>query len=318
MHLLAASSFIVSVVLAASGCKKPAPFDVGKLSDSQKVLGNRRYRVFLPKTYNSGDATPVILSYHGANRQLEDQVDLDGLTTPFFNKEYIVVYLQGNADNEERPDHTTWEGAPGNESDDFAFTTAVLDALDSSLCIDTKRIYATGKSQGGGFVGRLACHPTLSKRIAAFAPVSGAYYIKEIGIKSECEQPSKVAIPCEAGRGDIPIMAFHGGADQTIKYHGEFQNYCLPDIRHWAQEWVKRDGLKVGDENNKTIDGSDKGVVSSWGNGLVTLVYDGGNIKHDWPSMLRNDDNKGGPKAAFNATSWIVDFFGAHRLPADK
>lgn len=218
-------------------------------------------------------------------------------------------------DNPDRPTHTTWEGAPGNESDDFGFTSAVLDELESTLCIDTTRIYATGKSQGGGFVAQLACHATLSMRIAAFAPVSGAYYIDQLSRKADCKDPSAVRIPCGSGREGTPIMAFHGGSDQNIKYAGGFQTYCLPSVRHWAEDWVQRNGLNVSNECNSTIRGSDHGVVSSWGGGLVNLIYDGDNIKHDWPSVLRNADNKGGPRAAFNASSWIVDFFGRHSLP---
>ncbi|KAK9417636.1 putative Alpha/Beta hydrolase protein [Seiridium unicorne] len=315
MHLLKVIPFVVSGVLAASGCSKTPSFKIGSLSSNQTVLTDRRYKVFLPQSYDHTKKTPLILSYHGANRQIEDQVALDELTNPFFNKDYIVVYLQGSADDPDREDHTTWEGAPENDSDDFSFTTAVLDTLESSLCIDTSRIYATGKSQGGGFVGRLACHHDLSQRIAAFAPVSGAYYISQLSVKQECEDPATVEIPCDAGREGIPIMAFHGGADPSINYDGEFRSYCLPSVRHWAEDWAQRNGLNVSKEDNSTIKGSDNGVTSSWGGGLVNLVYDGDNIEHDWPSLLQNSDNEGGPRSAFNATAWIVDFFGKHSLP---
>ncbi|KAH6660931.1 Alpha/Beta hydrolase protein [Truncatella angustata] len=315
MHFLSAIPFIISGVLAVAACGSAPPFELGVLSDNQTVLSDRRYRVFLPNSYDRNKPAPVILSYHGANRQIEDQVALDGLTTSFFNQDYVIVYLQGNADDPDRPDHTTWEGAPGNESDDFGFTTAVLDALESSLCIDVSRIYATGKSQGGGFVGRLACHTTLSTRIAAFAPVSGAYYIEQLSLKKDCKDPATVEIPCQPGRAEIPIMAFHGGADPTIKYSGEFQTYCLPSVRHWAEGWAQRNGLDASGVDNSTIAASKNGVTSSWGGGLVKLVYDGDNIKHDWPSLLQNADNKGSPKTAFNASGWITDFFGQHSLP---
>jgi poly(3-hydroxybutyrate) depolymerase len=189
-----------------------------------------------------------------------------------------------------------------------------LDALESNLCVDQARIYATGKSQGGGFVGRLACHPVLSRRIAAFAPVSGAYYIDQLDTEADCEDPATVDIPCQQGRTAIPVMAFHGGDDTTIPYGGEFQTYCLPDVRHWAEDWARRNGLDVGRVSNSSIHGSDNGMSSSWGNGLVNLVYDGDNIKHEWPSMLPNADNKGRTMAAFNASGWIMDFFGKYSL----
>ncbi|KAF3014724.1 hypothetical protein E8E14_007956 [Neopestalotiopsis sp. 37M] len=284
MRFLQLLSFAASGALAASaGCGQTPSLTSGFLNDNQTAI--------------------------------EQQVALDEFTTSFFNQNYIVVYLQGLSSDADRPKHTTWQGAPGNEADDYGFTTAVLDALEDELCIDTSRIYATGKSQGGGFVGRLACHATLSTRIAAFAPVSGAYYVSELTTKKSCADPAAVEIPCEPGRSAIPILAFHGGADPTIDYEGGLRTYCLPAVRHWAEAWAERNDLNASQVCNTTIANSDNGVHSSWGNGLVNLVYDGDNIEHDWPSLLENDDNEGEVTAAFNASSWIMHFFSKHSLP---
>ncbi|KAI1383735.1 carbohydrate esterase family 1 protein [Hypoxylon trugodes] len=273
---------------------------------------DREYRVWLPANYDSDTATPLILSYHGANKDITYQISLDELTDPFFNKDHIVVYLQGLVG--ESSGHTEWEGAPGAKSNDIKFTNDVLDAVSKDLCVDETRIFATGKSQGGGFVGRLACDHGLSSRIAAFAPVSGAYYIKQINKSSECH-PETVNVPCDASRTDIPIMAFHGGADTTIRYHGDFRSgACLPDVSSWARQWALRDDLS-GTPANSSIADSDNGVVMSYGGGLVTLVYDGNNIAHDWPSTVENGDNDGKVLAAFNASTRIMEFFRGHTLP---
>ncbi|KAI1101671.1 carbohydrate esterase family 1 protein [Jackrogersella minutella] len=293
------------------GCGKTPSFTPGDFKNFTTSEG-RQYRAWLPASYESNKASPLILSYHGANRDISHQVALDQLTSPLFNKDHVVVYLQGMA--ADGTTDTKWEGAPKCNSNDIKFTNDVLDAMTGDLCVDVKRIYATGKSQGGGFVGRLACDSDLSKRIAAFAPVSGAYYIKEIDKKSECHEET-VQVPCKPGRTDIPILAFHGGADHTIEYHGAFRsNACLPDVSSWARQWALRDDLS-GTPVNSTIDKSDNGVNMSYGKGLVTLVYDGDNIGHDWPSIKKNDDNEGLRLAAFNASSKIMDFFRGHTLP---
>jgi poly(3-hydroxybutyrate) depolymerase len=57
---------------------------------------------------------------------------------------------------------------------DIRFTSDILDKLENDYCVDKARIYSSGKSNGGGFTNTLACDPVLSKRIAAFAPVSGS------------------------------------------------------------------------------------------------------------------------------------------------
>ncbi|KAI8957188.1 carbohydrate esterase family 1 protein [Daldinia sp. FL1419] len=294
----------------AAGCgQKPSitPGDFKNFTTST----DRQYRVWLPANYDSSKATPLILSYHGANRDISHQVDLDKLTDPFFNKDHIVVYMQGLEVS--RPGHTEWEGAPDCKSDDIGFTNDVIDAVSKDLCVDEKRIYATGKSQGGGFVGRLACDAGTSKRIAAFAPVSGAYYIKEVDKEADCH-PETVNVPCDAARSNIPIMAFHGGDDKTIKYYGDFRSgACLPAVRSWAKQWAARDNL-YQTEVNSTIAESENGVVMSYGSGLVTLVYDGDNIGHAWPSTQANEDNDGKNLAAFNASTSIMEFFRSHKL----
>ncbi|KAI1440371.1 carbohydrate esterase family 1 protein [Annulohypoxylon stygium] len=309
---LASSLELPKLSERATGCGKAPPFTPGDFKNLTTSDG-REYRAWLPASYDSNKAAPLILSYHGANRDISHQVALDELTHPRFNKDHIVVYLQGLA--ADGSTHTKWEGAPDCNSNDIKFTNEVLDAMMGSLCVDEKRVYATGKSQGGGFVGRLACDSGLSSRIAAFAPVSGAYYIKEINKKSDCH-PDTVQVPCNAARANIPILAFHGGADTTIKYHGDFRsNACLPDVSSWARQWALRDGLG-GTPVNSTIAKSDNGVKMAYGkNGLVTLVYDGDNIGHDWPSTAKNEDNDGVRLAAFNASARIMEFFRGHELP---
>ncbi|XXG95165.1 hypothetical protein Hte_001425 [Hypoxylon texense] len=296
-----------------TGCGQTPSMAPGDFKNFTMADG-REYRVWLPGNYDSGKPTPLILSYHGANRDIDHQVDLDQLTNPLFNKDHILVYMQGTADDPTRPDHTTWEGAPDCKSDDIKFTNEVLDAVTQDLCVDEKRIFATGKSQGGGFVGRLACDSGLSSRIAAFAPVSGAYYIKEIDVESECH-PETVVVPCSASRKNVPILAFHGGADDTIRYHGDFRSgACLPDVSSWARQWALRDGLR-GTPANSSIPESENGVSMRYGGGLVTLVYDGDNVGHDWPSKTENDDNEGVGLAAFNASTRIMEFFRGQKLP---
>lgn len=170
----------------------------------------------------------------------------------------------------------------------------------------------TGKSDGAGFCNVLACDPVLSKRIAAFAPVSGAYYVDTLPCNS-----STVKIPCSAARNDIPILAFHGGNDTTIAYFGgERKDECLPALPHFIQEWVIRDGL--GDYNVTRPLAADT-LAYTFGRGLqaglVSLIYES-NIGHDWPSTKPNADNSvaGHHVANYNATPIILDFFESHPL----
>ena len=197
-------------------------------------------------------------------------------------------------------------------TNDVQFTSDILDQVQSLYCIDPTRISVTGKSDGAGFCNTLACDPVLSSRIAAFAPVSGAYYIDTL----PC-MPSDVYIPCNASRKDIPLLAFHGGNDSTISYQGgERKNECLPTIPHFIQQWAVRDGLGL---HNVTTPVSSNTVSYKYGKGyefgLVEHIYDAV-IGHDWPSTIPNADNQvaGHHLASFNATPIMLDFFRQHPL----
>ena len=185
----------------------------------------------------------------------------------------------------------------------------MINQLEELYVIDPSRIYASGKSDGGGFTNTLACDYSLSRRIAAFAPVSGAYYINDV---DTC-YPAKVTIPCNPGRPKIPIIEFHGYKDHTIYYDGSNtrKNSCLPTIPHWTQEWAAKDGLST---TNVTTNLTSDTVVYTFGTGeeagLVTQVTDF-NLGHDWPSLVDVGDPQ---TASFNATPIIMDFFERHPL----
>ncbi|KAJ2980996.1 hypothetical protein NQ176_g2310 [Zarea fungicola] len=243
----------------------------------------------------------AIISFHGATKDATEQLGLDGLTNTTINTDNIIVYPNSIGEH--------WEGSPRADADDVGFTNSIIDYLEQNYCIDTSRIYATGKSQGGGFVGVLACDSNLSKRIAAFAPVSGAFYVDNF---TTCP-PDTVKIICTPGRPKIPFLEFHGGNDDTIAYEGDddHNGSCLPSIPHYIHDWAKRNGLTT---KNVTSTVTSDTVLYTYGTGadtgLVQHVFDS-SIGHDWPSTTKNDDNdrKHHQPATFNATPMILDFF---------
>src|SRR5262249_61471905 len=81
--------------------------------------------------------------------------------------------------------------------DDVGFVRAMLDDIDSKLCVNKKMIFSAGFSNGGMLTHRLAC--SASDRIAAFAAVSGPL----------------VSTPCTPSP-PLPLLHLHGTADQTV------------------------------------------------------------------------------------------------------
>lgn len=102
-----------------------------------------------------------------------------------------------------------WQGpsyASANVSDK-KFTTELITQLRADFCVDDTRIYAAGKSNGGGFTGTLACSPEHGKNFAAIAACSGAFYTDVV------EDPDD---NCDPSRSPFPILEFHGSIDGTV------------------------------------------------------------------------------------------------------
>ncbi|MGW4396370.1 alpha/beta hydrolase family esterase [Amycolatopsis nivea] len=245
---------------------------------------DREYRIYVPARYNPHRQYPVVLSYHGHGRTAEYQEELSG----FSGSDVIAVYPQGVAGTDGK---SAWTGAPYSAPvDDVRFTGDLLTSLQHRLCVDPSRIYAAGKSNGGGFVGVLACR--MADRIAAFAPVSGAFYPQG----GTCHPSRKVA-----------LLDFHGTADTTIPYTGNPAK-GLPSIPDWLNGWAARDRCFPYPVSVSPV----RNVVKQWWPGCSLVHYRMEGAGHVWPSTRPNNDTD--TPSALDATPVILQFFKAHRL----
>ncbi|KAI0911060.1 Alpha/Beta hydrolase protein [Ustulina deusta] len=327
--LLAAGLLLVRVILASPvsltspihspcGCGGEPGVSLNKRVNATLPNG-RTFLFWIPPNYNPRKATPLILSFHGASRTPDSQADLDLLTTPLFNTDHILVYPSSGEYGEARGRY--WQGAPQVPPvvDDVAYVLQILDAMQSRFCVDAARVYATGKSQGGLMTNNLACDARSSARIAAFAPVSGAYYVNVTG--PECT-PLTLESHCRPAREHVPVLAFHGGADITIPYGGGPRaGECLPYIPHFVAAWAARNGLGDTPGYARGLPHArDNATVYGYGAGnhqdLVQFVYSGNHVDHQWPATIPNADSiqYASPPATFNASAIIVDFFRRYTL----
>jgi polyhydroxybutyrate depolymerase len=222
----------------------------------------RTYQLHLPADYTRKRDWPLIVAYHGRGNT--------GAGTETFSKlselPAIVAYPNGVIGTGDG-DRQAWQGAPYSAPgvDDVAFTGDLLDELDATLCVDDRRVYATGKSNGAGFTGILGC--VLADRFAAIAPIAGAFY------------PN--GIDCRPSR-PVPVIDFHGTADATIPYAGDADR-GLPAITDWVTAWADRDRCRTRTPD-RTI-GPDI-TVARWtdcarGAEVVHVAVTGGG--HTWP-----------------------------------
>jgi poly(3-hydroxybutyrate) depolymerase len=205
-----------------------------------------------------------------------------------------------------------WEGDPDTAAggyDDLTFTSDLLDYISTRYCIDQSRILAAGFSNGGGFVGTLACDPTLSKRFSTFAANSGAEYTNTTGTCNPLSVLTNTIVQstCSPGRSDLPMIEFHGDADGTIPYPGgPRRGYCLPAVPHWVTDWALRDGLSSSNVTTSLASGNVTKYEFGASKGVQGLVthYKIANWGHAWVSI-----NAGAP---IDATPIIMNFFYGH------
>ncbi|MGW1676786.1 alpha/beta hydrolase family esterase [Saccharopolyspora sp. NPDC002376] len=283
-------SKVIDHPVRSEGCGSPSPVLPGTSQTRTIASGGiaRSYLVHVPQDYRPANPTRLVLSFHGHKRTSEYQEEL----SEFSRTDAIAVYPQGliGTDGE-----SAWQGAPYSAPvNDVLFTSDLLNELQRDFCVDPKRIYAAGKSNGGGFTGVLACR--MSGRIAAFAPVSGAFYPQG----GECE-PERAA----------PILDFHGTGDSTIPYDGD-RSKGLPPIPDWLASWADRNDCAA----EPVVRDRGNGVqVSTWrgcdrGSAVVHYRIEG--LGHYWPSTHPNPDSDG--PTVLDATPIIMDFFTRHQL----
>jgi poly(3-hydroxybutyrate) depolymerase len=284
----------------SSGCGKAVPSAIkpGGFGQSNNISFTtssdikRSFLLHLPLAYDVNTGHGLIFSFHGRSEDASSQESRSRLSDPALNPHMLVVFPNGI--NQE------WQGDPDATSDDVGFTLDVINSMESEFCIDTDQIFASGMSNGGGFSANiLACDPVASKKIAAFAGVSGAYY--QGTTDANC-QPDTVPVKCNPGRKPIPILEFHGQTDGVIPYvGGPRRNRCLPSIPHFITSWADRNGL--GTSNKTTTLGGGHVKQYQFGSGaragLNTHYWIDG-MGHTWPNAQDNQ---------FNGTSVVMDFF---------
>lgn len=287
---------IISVPLASGGCGKPAPVPPGESIQQSITSGDvhRTYLLHLPPDYESGAELPLVLSFHGHASFAGEQEKRTGLSKLADQEGFVAVYPQGLAGN----DHQTgWSTAPrrATEVNDVRFVSDLLNQLQTRLCIDPKRIYATGFSNGGGLTNLLAC--TMAGRIAAFAPVSGSY--PPIPYQGGCHPVRPVS-----------LLEIHGNADAIVPYGG---NDRYPPVLLWLDEWAARDGCV----NGATTTVQERITEIRWSGcraNAEIVHYRISEQGHVWPGDIFVVPG-GTARDTMSASQLIWSFFQKHPLP---
>ncbi len=283
----------------STGCALPASASVDQLRQDITVDGSARWYLLTTPSTSRGTPLPVVIDLHG----LSESATLEAITTQFDTTAqadgFIAVFPQGTGNP------AGWDIEPGTSAHpnrDVDFMSAILDKLETHLCVDTSRIYATGLSDGALFTSLLAC--TMADRLAAFAPVAGV----------------AMPVPCNPGH-PVSIVAFHGTADPILPFNGGTPGTTPPPIDlHGTgypanvQAWADKDGCgPMSTDTQITTHVVLRTYRCPRGVAVEFYIVLGGG--HAWPGS-RFSATTGATTFEINATDLIWKFFRQHHLTA--
>jgi polyhydroxybutyrate depolymerase len=258
----------------------------------------------VPQSYDKTKPTELVLNFHGFTSNAAEQVVLTRMNAAADTRNIIVAYPDGIASSWNAGDccGDSWT----NNVDDVQFTKDLLAKLEGDYCVDTKRVYAAGFSNGGFFSHRLGCE--MSDVFGAIAPVSGVM-----------GQDPSTCTPTRA----MPVLDFHGTGDPIVPYNGGTP--VLPidlgsaflqfrSVATTIDAWRSIDDcLGAGTVIFSNGDTTCTEYDSCKGGAVVThcKIDDGG---HEWPGgvpvpILGKTTND------ISATDTMLNFFDAHPLP---
>lgn len=153
----------------------------------------RSYLLHVPPTYDGSKPLPLVFDVHGYTSFASEQL-MRSKWDQMADKEGFVLIDPDGIDK-------SWNAGSccgGNKQDDVGFFRDMVKKTTAELCIDSKRVYVSGHSNGGAMTYRLACEA--ADIFAAVAPVCGWM----------------AAGTCKPAR-PIPVLAIRGLNDSTVK-----------------------------------------------------------------------------------------------------
>lgn len=274
---------LMPMPVSCTGKAKLAPGTTTRTMMSRGQM--RSYYLIVPSRYDPTLPTSLVLAFHGLSDKAGDYMKYISLELEADRRNVIAIVPQGfgfipgwNAGN--------CCGEPQLFGiDDVGFARDLIDGARRELCIDDKRIFAMGFSNGGMFSHRLACE--LSGLVAAVGPVSGG----------------PMVMSCQPER-PVSILHMHGTADPIVGYEGGGTG-TFPSIPTVIADWMKRN--RCTDTLKETYK---QGVVTcksaqscAEGTAVSLCTIDQG--KHTWPGA-------GDGTQDIKATAEILDFFARH------
>ncbi len=275
-------------IAARAACAVAKPHAVGDSNETLPSGGlERTYILHVPPQYDGTRETPLVLNLHGFGSNARQQAIYSGFPAKGDHEGFIVVTPNGTG----APQHWNYPGLPG--TDDIAFIRELLDRLESDLCIDAKRVFVSGMSNGAAMSSFVAC--AMPDRITAIAPVAASVFARTC-----------------PGVGAIPIISFRGTDDFCVPFEGGTsqcgQQFPVVAAKDAMKSWAEHDGCSMTPAEQQFSANVDTIAYSECADdtAVVLFIIKGGG--HTWPGAI-DVPRLGATTHEVNATDEIWQFF---------
>ena len=195
--------------------------------------------------------------------------------------------------------------------DDIAFLNQMLDQIALNYSLDTRRIYATGLSDGGFMALRVGC--SMADRVAAIAAVGAAMPKTMICLPSR-------AIPALFINGtDDPVVPDNGGTYKPRRFH-------MLSAEDSAKTWAKFDRCGEKPVQDK-LPSAEKGgkdtktyTYSGCQSNAQVVLYSVKNGGNTWPGgeQYTTEKEVGKTSNALNANEAIWNFLVTRKIAGES
>jgi polyhydroxybutyrate depolymerase len=274
----------------SAGCSRtPSSPSAAPGHDTSEVLTEGAvtgsYQLSVPASYRPHRPVPLILLFYGFADDPTSFTALTGLPArgSAGGAMVVVPHTQG-AEAEWQFDGT---------GTDATFVDTLVHHLEATYCVATDAVDAAGFSAGAAFAIVYAC--SHRSQVAAVATVAVEFLLG-------CTRP-------------LPILAFHGTADQSVPYQDGAEGISLPGIKVSGTQrnmagWARLDGCRPTPVATRIASAVTRQQWTGCVGGMSVVLYTVAGGPHAWPGA----DPRLEPAATrqIDATRLMLSFFAQH------
>ena len=303
---LGACAVVAVAVLASTGSAAASAGSSCQLSSATGLRTipltdqgqSRPFLLYVPKGYAPGTPVPVVFDLHGSGGNGTGQLNVSQIEPVADAHGFAVLAPNGAVPASSTGYYWNVPGVPlvngqsvppGTPSDEL-YLIAVLHQTEQTICVNPHRVYMTGFSGGARMTSQMACDH--SRVFAAIAPVAGlraGIPVKQAGKWVPRASSCQPKVP-------VPILTFHGTADQTNPYPGNDDPRWGYSVLAALQRWAVLDHCHRPATKTQATETATLIKYAPCSGGATVALYRSTGAGHSWP---------GGPQVGVPVDSTI-------------